>query len=529
MLEKGHSRHRQRQSSVGSIAIRTGAGVLLGDISGFIIGIITIILVARLLGPSSYGAYTIVVSYYLLVDAAMSYGIGQYLDKHLMQYSSIGNVKAVQTAFSAGFMLSLLLGVVTMLVGIGVGFFVAGAYAKAGITFFSLVLASLVILFSVPFGSLTSALIGIGKPKLMAVASITENTVQLVASVSLVLLGYGFNGAVAGIVLGYLVGLVYASFTVFSALRSKFKIRKIVLNAQALKAAFAYSMPLGITNIMNTAVMQLSALLLGVYVAAPLVGNYGLALRSTNGIAALYSALYMTLLTSFSFMFYNKSSRGTGSKVYDRLVSYSFILSLPVLAFFAALSRPLVFLFVSHSYVYAPLYLSLISIGIALLLLGRFASSILAAVNRTKLIMFYSGISMAVQFVSLVALVPFLGVTGAIIAIFFIGGIVSSYLFISSAKRLSGFSVSYEKIFRVVAANVLLGVLLLFGNVMHSNFAALVYGVIVVLVAYPPLLGVFKALSRTELEEIKKRFGSVLSPSLVKVFDILIDYTSKFV
>jgi len=64
---------------------------------------------------------------------------------------------------------------------------------------------------------------------------------------------------------------------------------------------------------------------------------------------------------------------------------------------------------------------------------------------------------------------------------------------------------------------------------MHSNFAALVYGVIVVLVAYPPLLGVFKALNRTELEEIKKRFGSVLSPSLVKVFDILIDYTSKFV
>jgi len=42
----------------------------------------------------------------------------------------------------------------------------------------------------------------------MAVASITENTVQLVASVSLVLLGYGFNGAVAGIVLGYFVGLV---------------------------------------------------------------------------------------------------------------------------------------------------------------------------------------------------------------------------------------------------------------------------------------------------------------------------------
>ncbi|MGC8629123.1 MAG: oligosaccharide flippase family protein [Candidatus Micrarchaeia archaeon] len=489
--------------ALGKRLISTGAGVFLGNVSGFIIGIITIIAVARLLGPSSYGTYTIAVSYYLLIDAASSYGFGQYLNKHLAGYDKKDKAHLANVA-SAGIFLSVVFGVATTCISIFIAYFIANAYAKAGISFFSLFIASLVILFAVPFGSITGALIGLNKAKQMAIATIVENSTQLIFSVLFIIFGMGANGAVLGIVIGYFAGLVYAMGKMFG-LFGKALIR--LPSREFVSSALKFSLPLGVTNIMSSSVMQFSSLLLGIFVAADLIGNYGIATRSTFGMNALYASFYLTLLSGFSIIA-NKSSDSKYAKklafAYDKLLFYSLILSLPILVFIAVLSRPLVFLMVSSHYTYAPKYLSLIAIGAIIMLIGRFASSVLVAKNYTSKVMVYSAASTAAQLVFLLLLVPFYKVIGAIVAIFFVGSIVSSLFFVNGARKLLGLKFDYVLASKAVLANVLLALLLIPANLLHSNSLALAYGALICIAAYPPILGLSGTLKKEHIKEIRK-------------------------
>ncbi|MGC8671835.1 MAG: oligosaccharide flippase family protein [Candidatus Micrarchaeia archaeon] len=510
-----------KMQSLGKRLVSTGAGVLLGNFSGFVIGLVTIIVVARLLGPSGYGTYTIAVSYYLLIDAASSYGFGQFLNKHLIQYSD--NKKKLLETASSGLILSLAFGVLTMGIGLGVGFVIASAYAKAGITFFSLALASLVILFAVPFGSMTGALIGLGKAKLMAIATIIENSVQLVAGILLIILGYGANGAVAGIVLGYLCGFVYGAYAIFKFFGFG-NFLKALPSKSSLSYAFRFSMPLAITNIMGSSVTQFSALLLGIYVTSALVGNYGIATRSTFALNALYATFYLTLLSGFSFVIAN--DRKHVARAYSSLMLYSLVVSLPFLVFIAALSKPIVFLLFSSRYAYAPLYLSLIALGAVILILGKFASSLLVAGNETGKVMLYSAISVVAQLAFLLVLVPVFKVIGAIIAIFFLGSIVYTAIFLFGVSRLISARFNGMLVLKAFLANTILGLVLLFGNLIGSNAIALVYGVLVLILLYPPLLGFLGVLKKENLKELRRSFSGYAHAGAANK---LIDYIAKFV
>ncbi len=496
------------------------SGAMLGNVTGFLIGIATIIAVARLLGPSQYGAYTIAVSFYMLVDAAMSYGIGQYLNKYLTEYSTKGESEKAANTLLLGLLLSFLLGSATMLVGIGVGYFVAGAYASSGVSFVTLVIASFVILFAVPFGSETSALIGMGKPMHMAASSIAENTVQLIASVSLVLLGYGFNGALLGIVLGYgagfLIGLAYLLKDLSQASLSK-------LSWQEAKKALAFSLPLGATNIMNTGVMQLSALLLGIYVASSVVGNYGVVTRLNVGIYAVYGAIYLAMLSGFSYI-NARPSENSEAKI-AKTVAYALVITLPLLTFMSALSKPLVFLLLSNKYKLAPIYLSIASLGLALFLLGRLLATIFTAREKTiKVMKFYLATAIA-QLVALLVLIPALGATGAVVAIFIVGGIVSSFAFAYATEKDLKIRINSMKLAKVYLANILLGVLLLAGNMLKGNLLEIGYGLLVTFLLYPPLLGLLKVVDKEGINDLR-RFAESLHAGWAKG---LIEYTGKFV
>jgi O-antigen/teichoic acid export membrane protein len=496
------------------------SGAMLGNVTGFLIGIVTIIAVARLLGPSQYGAYTIAVSFYLLVDAAMSYGLGQYMNKYLTEYSTKGETEKAANTLLLGLLLSFLLGAATMLVGVCAGYLVSGAYKSSGVSFTTLVIASFVILFAVPFGSETSALIGLGKPMRMAVSVIAEYTVQLVASVLLILLGYGFNGAVLGIVTGYgtgfLVGLAFLLNDLSQASLSK-------LSWQEVKNALAFSLPLGTTNIMNTGVMQLSALLLGIYVASSIIGNYGVATRLNAGIYAMYGAIYTALLSGFSYI-NARPSENSEAKI-TKTVTYALVITLPLLTFMSALSKPLVFLLLSNRYKLAPLYLSLASLGLALFLLGRLLATIFTAREKTiKVMKFYLATAIA-QLVALLVLIPAWGAIGAVVAIFIVGGIVSSFAFAYATEKDLQIRINSKKLAKAYLANILLGVLLLAGNLLKGNLLEIAYGLLVTFLLYPPLLGLLKVVDKEGINDLR-RFAESLHAGWAKG---LIEYAGKFV
>jgi len=496
------------------------SGAMLGNVAGLLIGFATIIAVARLLGPSQYGAYTIAVSFYLLVDAAMSYGLGQYMNKYLTEYSIRGEADKAANTLLLGLLLSFLLGAATMLVGICAGYLVSSAYESSGVSFVTLAIASFAILFAVPFGSETSALIGLGKPMRMAVSVIAEYTVQLVASVLLIILGYGFNGAVLGIVIGYgtgfLVGLAFLLNDLSQASLSK-------LSWQEAKTALKFSLPLGTTNIMNTGVMQLSALLLGIYVASSTIGNYGVVTRLNAGIYAMYGAVYTALLSGFSYI--NARPAENSEAKISKTLAYALLLTLPLLTFMCSLSKPLVFLLLSSKYKLAPFYLSLSTSGLALLVLGRLLATVFTAKARTVKVMKFYFVTAVAQLVALLLMVPTFGAIGTIVATFIVGGAVLSLAFAYATEKDLKIRIDSRKIAKIYFANVMLGIVLLAGNLIKGNLLEIAYGLLISFLIYPPLLGLLKIVDKESINDLK-RFAELLH---IRWARILIEYAGKFV
>ncbi|MEM3212117.1 MAG: oligosaccharide flippase family protein [Candidatus Micrarchaeaceae archaeon] len=512
---------------LGKRAMHTGIALFYGNMLSFFLGIAVLVAIARLLGPSQFGAYTIAVSYYLLVDAAFQYGIGSYMSKHLAQYSAGNpNKELLVSSLRSGFSLALIFAIATTAIGIGAALFVAKIYAGAGITFVTLAIASSIIFFAILYGVSISGLTGLGKSKLIAEAMSIQAFAELVGAVSLILLGFGVNGALAGISLGYAVGFALS----IALLINEFKkiVGSIASNGRStLREALHFIAPLGAINIMSSAMGNFSTLLLGVFVPIAVVGSFGIATRSVSGLTSIYISITAMLLPIFSIATYRVHAKNgvINSGTYNKLLTYSLSFVLPMFVFVAVLSRPLVFLLISNKYAYAPLYLSLIAIGISISLLGRFISSLFIATNMNKNLMWLYAIAAIVQLALLLVLIPIFKVIGAIVAVFFFGSAIFTYLMVHVSRRRLMAITDIPRILRVFASAAILGFALLASYVLNSTIEEIIAGIGITFLVYPILLGLLKALGK---EDIRKIRNAVEGLPARKLFELFLSYANRF-
>ncbi|MEM3781542.1 MAG: oligosaccharide flippase family protein [Candidatus Micrarchaeaceae archaeon] len=515
-------------NQLGRRAMHTGIALFYGNMLSFLLGIAVLVAIARLLGPSQFGAYTIAVSYYLLVDAAFQYGIGSYMSKHLAQYSAGSpNKELLVSSLRSGLSLALIFAAATTALGIGAAFFAAKIYANAGITFATLAIASSIIFFAILYNVSVSGLTGLGKSKLIAEAMSFQALAELVGAVSLVLLGFGVNGALAGISLGYAFGFAIAISLLLSEFR-KIAGATALHSRSTLREALHFIAPLGAINVMGSATGNFSTLLLGVFVPAAVIGSFGIATRSVAGLTSIYVSITAMLLPVFSISIAASRAHGKAALdkgAYNNLLAYSLSFVLPMFVFVAVLSRPLVFLFVSDKYAYAPLYLSLIAIGISISLLGRFISSLFIATGMNKDLMLLYALAAVVQLALLLALVPILKAIGAIVAVFFFGSAAFTYLMARASKRRLGAQADIPRILRIFAAGALLGIALLASYALHSAVKELLLGIAIALIIYPALLGALKALSKSDIRKIS---NAVEGLPARKLFELFLRYANCF-
>ena len=497
-----------KAEGLGRRAVRTGLSVFIGNIFGLMLGVATIVVLARLLGPGGYGAYTIAVSYYLLVDAAVNYGIGQYLSKNLSECSYKNDADGVMRALSSGFVWALVFSVATTLLGIGIGAYAAGVYSSSGISFTTLAIASLVILFAIPFGAATYALVGLGEGRLMAASSIIENGTQLILGAIFIRMGYGINGAIGGIVLGYFLGFIIA-FAMMLAVARRYGRLRFMARKDELKASFKFCMQVAATNVMNNSVASFATLFLGIFATASLLGNYGVAMRAIGISSPIYVAIPSAILPLFAIAVSKRMSKGHFEKVCNKAISYSMLIMLPILAFIAVLSVPLVYLFVTKSYGSAPLYLALMAIGTMLDLFGVFLSSIITAGGYTRKLMKYTAFSAASQLAALLVLTPLFGAVGTIVAVFFVGSIVSTYFFAKGTAETFKIRYDYGNLGRIMASVLVFSTALMSAYLLKSSAMQLAFGCVLLILLYPLLLIATGALRKGDLKSTRKAVSTI--------------------
>lgn len=514
----------QEKESLGLTSARLLSSLYLGQFLGIIVTVLTLIIVTRWLGPSNYGIYTFAFGFAALIDAIGNFGIGTYFGKNLAKHNFLkDHAKVVETLVS-GYSILLPLSLLLSLIGIGASSYVANVLFKSlAISPFTLILASSIIFFQTTQSTSVQALIGLTRGKLASYVSLFVDIIQLFASLFLLYLGFGVNGAIAGMLIGYILGAALGILLILKVVSRAGPINIKLPSAQEIKQALSFLLPMGMSNVLNFSMANFAILYLSIFVSTAVLGNYGAALKGLNFIQIFYFTTSTALLPLFATAFESKDKEKV-EKDQNRLLAYSLMISLPFILFIGVLAVPGARLLLSGTYGSAGTFLSLIAFGSLIDTLQYFLSVLLISRGLTTALFKSLLISAIIQLAGILLLVPSLGVFGAIISIFFIGPTVEVVLFTRLAKNLTKFNLDYKKIGMLFLSNIILAIPLSAALLLTRSSLEIVAGIIILAIAYPAILVFLKVVENSDMELLKKVSAKI--PLLKKPADLLLSYFS---
>lgn len=501
------------EDSVGAKAANILYPLLIGQVFGVAVTSITFIIVARLLGPTSYGIYTFAFGFSAVVNGFLAFGVGAYLSTNIARLMYKSDYEGVIRAVAAGYVIAGTASLCLTVLGIGISGYIAGMFARVGVSPDILMIAAGTIVFSIMTSIAVSALIGFSRSGLAALVNIIVDLIQLSLSVILTL-KFGVVGAVSAMLIGYIAGGLVGGYLVYRAMSRHFRFRIYVPTSSDLMQIAGVTWPLAATNFLNNGVQNLSIVLLGIYISASALGNYGVAFKGLALIAMIYSTFGSGLLPIFGTAKAMEMGEKT-NRVYNMIINFALMPMLPVIVYVGAMAVPGLHLLVGNNYGAAPYFLSLIAAGSTIGLFSAYMHQLFISGSKTKSVLKINAISGVVQVALLVALLPKFAVIGAIAAIFFFGNIIEVVLFAIDAKKHFGLRLETQKLLKLYLCNAFLWIIVFAvysasGFLLQSvqspakDLMELAAGLVVAVLIYPVMLIAFRAVDRIDIERMKK-------------------------
>ena len=514
-------------SGLGRSAARLLYPLYLGQFLGVLVTLATFVVTTRLLGPAAYGLYVLAFGFANLFGSVGTFGTGTYMNRNIAKAVYENKAEKLSDAIVPAYLILVPVAIVLTIVAIAISNYVAvyflAAHSISGLT---LMLAAATIFFSMVENSSVQGLVGFTKTKLASVTSLSVDIIQLASIVFLVYLGYGVNGAVAGMLIGYVFGFLISVYFIFSSAMGYkgFSIRKPSL--RTMKEALGYSAPLALNNISLRGLENASIIFMGlVGISNALIGNYGAAIKGLNLIYVGYGTMGIALLNIFTGAG-TLSKKKDSNRLYNRILRYSLILTIPTAIYVGVFSKAGIALLASTKYASAPLYLSLIAVGIMINMVGYYISSLILSGGYAKNMVKYNLVSTALEFILMLILVPHFGVIGNILALYLIGSVAYDIVFIISAKKLFGIKLEYTKIAAIFLANAVLAAFLAPLTFVNYVVVELAGGMVILLLAYPPILVALKIVNAEDLATIRNSTKGM--PILGSIIGAVDAYTSFF-
>ncbi|HUC39145.1 MAG TPA: oligosaccharide flippase family protein [Candidatus Acidoferrum sp.] len=507
---------------LGVSAARMGTIYLMGEIATSVVVLVLLIFLARYLQPSSYGLYTIAVAFAGVLGIAQTFGIGTAYRKMLPEIRN-GNKLRISKILTSGYVIALPAALAIAIIGVLIsGLIAASVYHNPGLTL-ALQIAAVSELFVVLFNLTQGVLVGLGKVVEATIANTIYSVMYLVGSVLFVLMGYGVAGAVAGM----LIGLVFGSAVGFIYMLKQIGFGIASPDKKDIKSIGSFSAPIMASYVAMQGALNLAVLVLGVVAIASVVGNYGAAYKLARFVDLTITATTFILIGTFSSALSRKKTAEKIGTIYNKSIYYTTIFLLPIVAYGVACATPLIKLLFSSSYATAPLYFSVMIVGMALGIIGSYAGTLIIGSGDTKKFMKYQLGATAMQIILLVLLAPLFKVAGVLIALFVITPIVLDILYMKALEKQFKFKHKFGEIIRVALASAIVGIVM-FGiaMLMHQRILSLVVDGIVALLLFPPLLVYIKGVSKENLEFIRKT-GARLS-QLHYIVDAIVRYAYLF-
>ncbi|MEM3827316.1 MAG: oligosaccharide flippase family protein [Candidatus Micrarchaeaceae archaeon] len=515
----------QQSMELGAQTARVASSVLLGKLVIFLLTGLSFVIVARILGPSTYGIYTLAVAIIGIFGSVGDLGIGVSFNKFLPEYMQRNDRGKARELLKNGFAVLLAFGgALTAAMFLLAGPF--SAYVYHTISNVGLIeAAAFLILLSIVYGDAYSALIGLRKGKGIAVTAGIESAIQAGASVLFALLGYGAFSPIFGLIAGYSSGIIIAMLYIRKGVAGGSAGR---ISLHRIKELFGFSLPIGVSNLLGTLFSNASLVVLGLFATSVVIGNFGVASKTGSLIDLITGSISVSLITMFSAALTLKRGKEEIAKFYNYSLYLAFLLVTPLLFYIGVLAKPLSYVAFSGVYKLSPTYIAIMAFGIFLGLVGTYSYNLMVSANKVRSVLKYTIVTTAVELALLPILVPEFKGVGLTLLLFMVAPLVGDVLYINGIRRIFNIRIKSAKIIRVIAANAVSAafiavVALLIGEMMIPTLAI---SALIFIAVYPPMLVIVRAMEERDIEIVKRSTSGV--PVIGNVIGYLLDYSRLF-
>lgn len=512
-------------SSIGTRGANVASFILISKILAFALAGATLIVVARILGPSIYGVYTVALAVVGVFGSVSDFGIASAVKKFLPEYSAKGLHKEMGILLSNGIAIMLAIGISLSVVA----YFLSGAisaYAFQSIAYAYVIrYVSLCVILSMLYGLSYSTLISMHQGRQVAAAVLVQSSTQSILSIVLALSGFAALAPILGLIAGMFLGSVYAFWRVFS-------IGKFHLPLPSIREArkiLSFSFPIAVSNVLGAVVNNLSLIILGAFASQFVIGNFGITSKTSSLLGVAVEAISVALLPMFSTTLSGEHTRAGISKLYDLSIRLSLVIMMPAVLYIVLLSRSFTFTVFGGSYTLAPLYVAIMAVGMLLGIIGTYSMALFISAGKVRSVLKYNAVVAAVQLASLALLVPRFGGLGAVLLVFIVTPITSSLLFGIGARKSLNVHLNYDIVFHIIVAGMISAIFILplravMGNI--GSIAVLFICALLQVAVYPPIVARLHGISRKELEIVKSSTKKI--PLLGTIAALISNYALKF-
>jgi len=373
-------------TTIAQKAARGGLFLFVGNTFSTVILAVGAIIVARLLGPFSYGLYTLTVAIPVLLVALADAGMNSALVRLPARLRSEGDHARANRLIKLGFLLKLAISAIASTVCYAGSAMIATVVLNRPELAPFIQLASLMIVFQAIFEATNNIFIGQDLMQYSASVQIMQATLKGTLAPVLVFLGLGITGAIWGYVLALgAAGLTGAMLLFVRHVRSSGQTTSLA--SMELRTLLSYGLPLYAAAILSVFLTQYQNIVLAHFASNVEIGNFGATWTFTSFMMILIYPVTTVMFPMFSKMD-PKNQRSDLARGFVLAVKYTSLLMIPASVAVMLFSRDLVYVTFGSGYTLAPQYLVLLSAlylltTISYLVLGNFLSGV--ADTRTVL------------------------------------------------------------------------------------------------------------------------------------------------
>jgi O-antigen/teichoic acid export membrane protein len=437
---------------VASKSVKASVVLLAGSFVSNLLLLVNVLIVARLLGHTGYGNYSLGISPATVFVLFSGIGVNTAITRFSAYHISRGELDEAKSKTLNGIRFLLLLGAgLTVACYLSAPFFAYSIYHNPSLEPF-IRLASLAVLGQIAFQVGLASLVGWSWPKQAGLSYIVQGVVKAAMAPALILVGLGIFGAVLAQVSSLLVAASVAIIALYLAkIRGPGKKQGFRLFLADVKELIRFGLPSELGGYFsNFAGQNYITIVLGAFAAAS-VGYFQAATSVTAIISIISTSLALSLFAGFSSLHGQKRDTGLG---FVYAVKYTAYISSPFIFFLIAASKPIIRIIFGVAYLPAAPLLALISFSNIPMVIGQSVFvPFFNGIGKTRFTMFAfvaDGVASLVLAPPLAKFGGAVGVTFALLGSNLASGVVALFL----AKNYLGTEIDYKSSSLAVGASL---------------------------------------------------------------------------